>query len=83
MSFITRGFALGIGDDNPPIVEFLPHWLFRSASAYSYATEGMPARHYIPMHYHFTMPPINMKLIRRIAPDAILFGKELDCWKMP
>ncbi len=73
---------LGLADEQIDIA-FLPHWLFRSAGAYSYATEGVPARHYIPMHYHFTTPRLNRKLIKRIAPDAILFEKELDSWIMP
>jgi L-ascorbate metabolism protein UlaG (beta-lactamase superfamily) len=73
---------LGLPEEGIDIA-FLPHWLFRSAGGYSYVLKGIPASHYIPMHYHFTMPRINRKLIRRIAPDAILFEKELDSWEMP
>lgn len=73
---------LGIPDEQIDIA-FLPHWLFRSAGGYSYIMKGIPAHYYIPMHYHFTRPRINPKLIKRIAPDAILFEEELDSWEMP
>ena len=54
-----------------------------STGEYSYVLKSVPACNYIPMHYHFTMPHINMKLIKRIAPNAILFEKELDSREMP
>jgi L-ascorbate metabolism protein UlaG (beta-lactamase superfamily) len=73
---------LGLPDEKIDIA-FLQHFSFRSSDSFSLATEGLAARYYIPIHYHFTTPPIDTELILRIVPNAILFNKEMDSWVMP
>ncbi len=45
--------------------------------------EGIAARHIFPMHYHYTVPPMNPESVLRNYPDAILFKAELESWVMP
>lgn len=81
---VTAGYLKMLGLPQEKIdIAFLQHFSFRSADAFSLATEGIAARYYIPIHYHFTTPPMDKELILRIVPDAILFDKELDSWVMP
>jgi len=45
--------------------------------------EGIAARHIFPMHYQYTVPPMNPESVLRNYPDAILFKAELESWVMP
>lgn len=83
-SIVTATYLKMLGLPEEKIdIAFLQHFSFRSTDSFSLATEGIAARYYVPIHYHFTTPPINKELILTIVPDAILFDKELDSWEMP
>lgn len=59
-------------------IAFMPHFIFRDTGSLLLATDGVVARYYVPIHYHFTTPAFNTQLIKNVVPEAILFDKELD-----
>lgn len=81
---VTAGYLkmLGLPDEQIDIA-FIPHFIFRNPDGLRLATDGVAARYYVPIHYHFTTPVFAAEPILRIIPDAILFEKELDSWEMP
>ena len=63
---------------------FIQHFYFSDVPAErKFIREGIAARHVFPMHYHYTVPPMNRESILRNYPDAILFKAELETWVMP
>ena len=82
-SIITAAYLkmLGLPDEKIDIA-FLQHFSFRRTDSFTLATEGIAARYYIPIHYQFTTTAIHTELILQIAPDAILFGNEMETWEM-
>lgn len=63
---------------------FLQHFYLGDAPAeQKFIREGIAARHVFPMHYHYTVPPMNRESVLRNYPDAILFKSELENWVMP
>ena len=62
---------------------FTFHTAFRNQDVLPLVTEGLAARYYFPIHYHFSSPPLSAGLIAREFPEAILFGNEMETWVMP
>jgi L-ascorbate metabolism protein UlaG (beta-lactamase superfamily) len=63
---------------------FIQHFYLTAAPAErTFIQEGIAARYIIPMHYHYTVPPMNPESVLRNYPDAILFKAELENWVMP
>ena len=81
---VTAGYLqmLGLPDEQIDIA-FMPHFIFRDTGSLLLATDGVDARYYVPIHYHFTTPAFNTQLIKNVVPEAILFDKELDTWVLP
>ena len=63
---------------------FIQHFYLTDVPAeHKFIQEGIAARHIIPMHYHYTVPPMNPAAVLKNYPDAILFNAELESWVMP
>lgn len=63
---------------------FMQHFYLGDAPAeHKLVREGIAARHVFPMHYHYTVPPMNPESVLRNYPDAIFFKAELEDWVMP
>lgn len=63
---------------------FLQHFYLGDAPAeHKLIQEGIAARHVFPMHYHYTVPPMNPESVLRNYPDAFFFKAELENWIMP
>jgi hypothetical protein len=48
-----------------------------------FVREGIGSRYVIPIHYHYTTPPMDPALVLRNYPDAVMFKEELQSWIMP
>lgn len=63
---------------------FIQHFYFTDVPAErKFIREGIAARHVFPMHYQYTVPPMNPESVLRNYPDAVLFKAELESWVMP
>jgi L-ascorbate metabolism protein UlaG (beta-lactamase superfamily) len=63
---------------------FIPHFILTADPAeQKIVKQGIAARYMIPMHYHYSVPPMNPEAITRHYPAAILFTAELQSWAMP
>ncbi len=65
-------------------LSFIQHFYLTSDStSKQFVTKGIGAKYIMPIHYHFTTPSFNAVIVKENYPDAILFNKELESWKMP
>ena len=63
---------------------FIQHYYLRGDSlSDKFIKEAISAKYILPIHYHFTTPPFDEKIISQNYPDAILFNNELESWQMP
>ena len=63
---------------------FMQHFYLGDVPAeQKFIREGIAARHIFPMHYRYTVPPMDPESVLRNYPDAILFKAELENWVMP
>lgn len=63
---------------------FIQHYDLRGDSlSDKFVREGISASYIFPIHYHFTTPSFDAAIVRENYPDAIIFDKELESWKMP
>jgi L-ascorbate metabolism protein UlaG (beta-lactamase superfamily) len=75
--------ALGIAEKKIDLA-FIPHFnLTDDPAEQKFVKEGIAARYIIPMHYHYSVPPMSPDAIVRNYPAAILFTAELQSWVMP
>lgn len=65
-------------------LSFIQHFYLTSDSiSRKFVTKGIGSKYIIPIHYHFTTPAFDATIVKENYPDAILFDKELESWKMP
>ena len=65
-------------------LSFIQHFYLTSDStSKQFVTKGIGGKYIIPIHYHFTTPSFDAAIVKENYPDAILFDKELESWKMP
>jgi L-ascorbate metabolism protein UlaG (beta-lactamase superfamily) len=65
-------------------IAFIPHfYLTNIPSEQQFVMQGIDAKYIIPIHYFYTDPPMNRKLVLSNYPDAIFFDGELSYWDMP
>ncbi len=65
-------------------LSFIQHFYLTSDSTSSqFVNKGIGGKYILPIHYHFTTPGFDAAIIKENYPDAILFDKELESWKMP
>lgn len=65
-------------------LSFIQHFYLTSDSiSKQFVTKGIGGKYIIPIHYHFTTPSFDEAIVKANYPDAILFDKELESWKMP
>ncbi|MEN8155068.1 MAG: MBL fold metallo-hydrolase [Acidobacteriota bacterium] len=63
---------------------FIQHYYLRGDSLNDkFVNEAIGGKYIIPIHYHFTSPAFDKKIIRQNYPDAIIFKEELQSWRMP
>jgi L-ascorbate metabolism protein UlaG (beta-lactamase superfamily) len=65
-------------------LSFIQHFYLTNDSASKlFVTKGIGGKYILPIHYHFTTPSFDAAIVKENYPDAILFDKELESWKMP
>jgi L-ascorbate metabolism protein UlaG (beta-lactamase superfamily) len=65
-------------------ISFIQHfYLTNDSIERKFVREGIASRYIVPIHYHYTTPPLDTTLVLGNYPDAILFRKELQTWIMP
>jgi len=65
-------------------IAFIQHfYLTNDSLSKKFVTEAIGGRYIIPIHYYFTTPAFDAAIVMGNYPDAILFEKELESWKMP
>ncbi|MCF8381451.1 MAG: MBL fold metallo-hydrolase [Bacteroidales bacterium] len=63
---------------------FIQHFYLTGDSlSTKFVKEAIAGNYIIPIHYHFTTPAFDSCIVRQNYPDAIIFEKELESWKMP
>lgn len=65
-------------------LSFIQHfYLTNDSISRQFVTKGIGSKYIFPIHYHFTTPSFDAAIVKTNYPDAILFDKELESWKMP
>lgn len=65
-------------------LSFIQHFYLTSDStSRQFVTKGIGGKYIIPIHYHFSTPSFDEAIVKANYPDAILFDKELESWRMP
>jgi len=65
-------------------LSFIQHYYLRGDSLRNkFVREAIGGNYIIPIHYHFTTPTFDTTVVRENYPDAIIFKKELQSWRMP
>jgi len=65
-------------------LSFIQHfYLTNDSTSKLFVTKGIGGKYILPIHYHFTTPGFDAAIVKENYPDAILFDKELESWKMP
>ncbi len=63
---------------------FIQHYYLRGDSLHTaFVQKAIGGKYIFPIHYHFTTPVFDAKIIRQYYPDAIIFEEELQTWAMP
>lgn len=63
---------------------FIQHFYLAGDSlSTKFVKEAIAGKYIFPIHYHFTTPAFDSTIVRQNYPDAIIFEKELESWKMP
>jgi len=75
--------AYGLPEENIDLAFIQHFYLTDIASDQQFVKEGIRAKYILPIHYFYTNPPMDRKVVLSNYPDAIFFDKELSTWVMP
>jgi L-ascorbate metabolism protein UlaG (beta-lactamase superfamily)/putative hemolysin len=75
--------AYGLPEENIDLAFIQHFYLTEDAADQQFVKEGIRAKYILPIHYFYTNPPMNRKVVLNNYPDAIFFDKELSSWVMP
>ncbi len=65
-------------------IAFIQHYyLTGDPSSRRFIEKGIGGKYIIPIHYHFTTPAFDTKIIKQNYQEAIIFKEELHSWRMP
>ena len=64
-------------------VAFVAYFILQAEEQHWFITEGIQARHIVPMHYLHSFPEADLEMVEAYFPDAVVFQEELETWLMP
>lgn len=75
--------SLGLPEKEIDLVLIQHYYLIGDAADDQYVKDGIGGDYIIPIHYYFTTPVFDAAVVKQNYPDAIMFEKELQSWRMP